>query len=58
MTLYGVEAKVGDTVTLGGGPTGGRGSEGTRAWLNPPPAECISDDQWLVSSQVVEEPDT
>jgi hypothetical protein len=49
VTLSGVEAKLGDTVTLVGGPIGGRGAEDIGAFLNPPPPECISDQQWLVS---------
>lgn len=47
--LNGVEAKLGDTVTLVGGPTSGQGSEEIGGILNPPPPECISGRQWLVS---------
>ncbi len=57
VTWNDVEAQLGVTVTLGGSTTSGRGSEGARAWLSPPPPECISDHQWLVSGIVsVERP--
>jgi hypothetical protein len=48
ITVNGVSASIGDRVTISGGPTADSGDEGL-AFLNFPPAECISDSQWLVA---------
>ena len=48
VTVDGVSASIGDRVTVSGGPTDDSGDEGL-AFLDAPPAECISDSQWRVA---------
>lgn len=48
VTVDGVSASVGDRVTISGGETADTGDEGL-AFLDAPPAECISDSQWRVA---------
>jgi hypothetical protein len=43
-------ATVGDEVTLIGGPGSWAGAEGVPNWVSIASVECISDEQWLVSS--------
>jgi hypothetical protein len=56
ITVHGITAKLGDTVSLGGGEVRLVGGSIPESWIVPPARECSTGTMWLASIIVKVEP--